>query len=1422
MTISRARKLIATALAAMIIVSIVVPIGASAEPARDTGRDYYVSISDGNDGNDGSLAAPWKTLTNVNDTEFQPGDHIYFKAGDEWRGQINFKGFGTDDNPIIVDFYGDKAIHGNLTDYPAVHGMGGEGLDDAGKPISPAGHFEQGYSGTIMMVNTTNWQIRHLQVTNDNMEANGTFEFRNNIHSNFRQRFPNARTQGETGHNTTTPYNTESGGANSARPNMAMNLISFNPVTRRAMNERNGIMLILNPDVLPGEHFNDFSMRNVSVEDMYIHDVDGIQYWNRQYADARFQGAIMAFLEGSSVPGMTFENLTIKGNVMNKVGTMAIATFDFSDHDGFQDYYRAQDRMMKNVYIGYNYMTNILGGIFDICNVDGSQVEYNVGDHWGRDYSRECAGMYTWQGNNVTYAHNIVSNGPNRLGNNGGDGSAWDIDSGLYNVIHEFNYTYNNPMGTLSWLGRNYGSLYRYNITDNDKRGFIIHGYYGSDFDDTYITNNIFFFDSTKSTTPGTSQGNYETAYRFCDPSNTLTARTSGGVMYLINNVFYDFGNQNANHWFFQNFGTAANYGSTTAFTAGSIWRNNAFYFARMGATLTAANLRANATTAAVGPWSLVSQRQSGNLVQVNPGFVGISGTWTGIPDLPGSTSALPMQGRPTLTVEPKLPGVARAGTPGHAGQPFPVQLGKVMDLSDPFWGKFKLQPNSPLIDAGIYVPQMGLKDFYGNDLYYGSAPDIGVHEVAQGTRTVPTNNITNLNPGGGMTPKRSGNLARRKQVTTQNSNNIAYFLTDEMILMGGGEDNRNIWNSGNSDPSWIEIDFGAPTTFTTVRLYEETLDSIASWTGTTGGNQMKRPHLVHYTYSRWDDTAKEWIPFFDNAPNLYRAGSGTATSNYITDAFNTVTSSKLRIDLDEMNGVVYFREIEVFNDSTAKTTPSRRTDLAASATRATGSGYVEFTLPATGSFNRLRLTDAGGAVTGYTASVQIDGEWVAVGSGGKLVLDNVFFKDLVALSKTSNKIRIDYEASGTANIGLGVYLENGYIVQKEVAPALVASYSMERSGANIIDTSGNGRSMTSSNVTFVDDPDRGIVAYLGNKGTNTTSYLQLLNASVPAAMNNTYTISMWLKPDGPYMLPFAPTNGRSAMTLYSKGADSSETFCTQMFYNGQSGQFQSPHRIVNLTATGADGTGQIRYYPTYQGSTDPINNVRFNKWNHVVFTYDGYAFRTYVNGKMAMENVFRDPYNETARGLRSNTTNMLFGKRATTGNTDQYFGYMDDITLFSTALTQEQILTMFDEKADLAKAIADFGELSRFDWTAASWSSAFAAYCIAMDVYEDADASKLEINKATADLNKAIADLVARELRLADGQPAMITVRRGATATIAIVSNCDVIFTSAVPVFATVNQTGVVTGLMAGISVIRISDPESGLTINVPVNVVN
>ncbi|HHW00552.1 MAG TPA: hypothetical protein GXX36_13465 [Clostridiaceae bacterium] len=75
--------------------------------ADDGNITYYVDAVNGNDNNSGtSPNAAWKTLTKVNSTTFQPGDRILFKAGCTWNGQLWPKGSGTEGNPIVIDMYG--------------------------------------------------------------------------------------------------------------------------------------------------------------------------------------------------------------------------------------------------------------------------------------------------------------------------------------------------------------------------------------------------------------------------------------------------------------------------------------------------------------------------------------------------------------------------------------------------------------------------------------------------------------------------------------------------------------------------------------------------------------------------------------------------------------------------------------------------------------------------------------------------------------------------------------------------------------------------------------------------------------------------------------------------------------------------------------------------------------------------------------------------------------------------------------------------------------------------------------------------------------------------------------------------------------------------------------------------------------------
>ena len=67
---------------------------------------YYLSSLEGDDANDGTINAPWKTLSKISETVLFPGDKIYFKKGDRFDGHFRVNGSGSEAEPILISSYG--------------------------------------------------------------------------------------------------------------------------------------------------------------------------------------------------------------------------------------------------------------------------------------------------------------------------------------------------------------------------------------------------------------------------------------------------------------------------------------------------------------------------------------------------------------------------------------------------------------------------------------------------------------------------------------------------------------------------------------------------------------------------------------------------------------------------------------------------------------------------------------------------------------------------------------------------------------------------------------------------------------------------------------------------------------------------------------------------------------------------------------------------------------------------------------------------------------------------------------------------------------------------------------------------------------------------------------------------------------------
>jgi hypothetical protein len=129
----------------LLLITVVLASGtalASSAVSQPTGtHTVYVDSVAGDDKNEGTTPDhAWKSLEKVNATTFAPGDHILFKSGSIFTGQLWPKGSGTEAQPIVVDRFGGEAK-------PVINGAG---LTE----------------NTLLLKNQQYWEVNNLEITN--------------------------------------------------------------------------------------------------------------------------------------------------------------------------------------------------------------------------------------------------------------------------------------------------------------------------------------------------------------------------------------------------------------------------------------------------------------------------------------------------------------------------------------------------------------------------------------------------------------------------------------------------------------------------------------------------------------------------------------------------------------------------------------------------------------------------------------------------------------------------------------------------------------------------------------------------------------------------------------------------------------------------------------------------------------------------------------------------------------------------------------------------------------------------------------------------------------------------------------------------------------------------------------------------------
>ena len=461
------KRIFSIALSALLLLGLF-PAGVFAQEAaqKAAGTAYYVDAASGDDSNSGTAPdKAWKSLEKVTATTFLPGDQILLKSGCVWNGEWLWpKGSGAEGAPIKIDKYGGDVL-------PIINGMG----------------VDRGftYSGAVHLRNQEYWEIRNLEITNDD---------------DFDTDITMQRPQGDNS-------------------------------WRDKNKTRNGILLIVDGDQLAAGA--DGIMDHIYIENCYIHDVDGPNDWNDT-----FTGGIIFNVIGRKLRANTsFQDLRIAYNTIRKVDLLGITGFVDMDKQGYQENIEPYNLWMRNVYIGHNYMEDIAQGGIDLCDAKDALVEYNVVDGFLKRYPtfRPTVALYPWKCENAVLQFNEVFNGPST----NADGSPYDMDSGLKDVVYQFNYSHNNPCGWMLYMGKNDNDIIRYNISD-DGGDFIIKYFLTACTSPTYFTNNVIMYDGAR------------TKFMHRDPFRSKT--------YFYNNVFYN--------------------KSTTATTT---WHDNPAYASNMG-----------------------------------------------------------------------------------------------------------------------------------------------------------------------------------------------------------------------------------------------------------------------------------------------------------------------------------------------------------------------------------------------------------------------------------------------------------------------------------------------------------------------------------------------------------------------------------------------------------------------------------------------------------------------------------------------------------------------------------------------------------------------------------------------------------------------------------------------------------------------
>ena len=448
-------RMIAAAVAMGTAFALIAPssaLAADATPAAaSTGTTYYVSSTHGDDGNAGTdQGHPWKTLDKVNAiaTDLKPGDSVLLERGSTFQDQyLHIKDTsGTADAPITIADYGDASAKPVI----AANGVKGSRWYQNYR-ASVGNHQNKGtVSSAILLKDVSYITVKNLEITNDDPDVYDPID---------------------------TWKWTDTADSDGTKLDRSADRM-----------DRTGVAGIAE---------NGTTMSHVTLEGLNIHDVDGNIY-NKHMANGGIYFMAHYPMENTSAETdvwlrehvSRFDHVTIRNSTVKDVDRWGIAVgytaylnyIDANYGDGSIDDALIAKYGSTNVRIENNYVKGAGGDAITLMYCDRPVIEHNVGDSVSKhintqDYTqpgsyggRVAAGIWPWRCKDPVFQYNEMYNNLNAEHGNG-DGQAWDADYGD-GTLYQYNYSYGNSFASLMICNQYaINTTFRYNISQNDRRG---------------------------------------------------------------------------------------------------------------------------------------------------------------------------------------------------------------------------------------------------------------------------------------------------------------------------------------------------------------------------------------------------------------------------------------------------------------------------------------------------------------------------------------------------------------------------------------------------------------------------------------------------------------------------------------------------------------------------------------------------------------------------------------------------------------------------------------------------------------------------------------------------------------------------------------------------------------------------------------